>query len=53
VNIPGPRYADLCIAFGGYGDTVEDPGRLPAALAKGLEAVQKGQTAIIDVVLGA
>ncbi|MCE2464855.1 MAG: thiamine pyrophosphate-binding protein [Dehalococcoidia bacterium] len=53
VNIPGPRYAELCTAFGGYGDTVETPERLPAALAEGLEAVRNGQTAIIDVALGA
>ncbi len=53
VNIPGPRYADLCTPFGGYGERVEAPEQLPSALANGLAAVKEGKPAIIDVVLGA
>ena len=46
---PNPDYAALARAFAGYGEKVEDPGQVRAALLRGLEAVGKGQVALIDV----
>ena len=51
VDIPGPNYAELVAPFGGYGEQVADPRRLPQALQAGLDAVAQGRTAIIDVLL--
>lgn len=48
---PRPEYAALAKAWGGYGETVEDPGKLEAALKTGLSEVNNGRFAIIDVVL--
>jgi len=48
---PRPEYASLAKAWGGYGDTVEDPEKIEDALKAGLEAVSQGRFAIIDVVL--
>jgi len=36
--------------MGAYGEKVTDPGKLPAALQRGLDAVRGGQPAVIDVV---
>ncbi len=51
VDIPGPDYQQLASPFGGHGECVEDPKRLPGAIKDGLAAVAKGQVAILDVVL--
>ena len=51
VHIPGPDYAKLVEPFGGYGVRVEDPAQLVPALKKGLEAVNNGRIALVDVVL--
>ena len=51
VDIPGPDYRGLVEPFGGYGQRVEDPGELRPALARALDAVNGGRTAIVDVVL--
>ena len=51
VHIPGPNYAKLVEPFDGYGERVEDPAKLKQALQNGLDAVQKGQLSLIDVVL--
>jgi acetolactate synthase-1/2/3 large subunit len=51
VDIPGPNYAQLVEPFGGYGERVEDPARLKAALGSALEAVNGGRVALLDVVL--
>ena len=51
VHIPGPDYAKLVDPFGGYGVKVEDPAELVPALKKGLEAVNEGRIALVDVVL--
>ena len=51
VHIPGPNYAQLVEPFGGYGERVEDPSKLHQALQNGLEAVQSGRLALVDVVL--
>jgi acetolactate synthase-1/2/3 large subunit len=46
---PSPDYAMIARAFDGYGEKVEDPGEVRAALQRGLKAVAAGQVALIDV----
>ena len=48
---PVPDYPLLARAYGGYGETVREAGEVRAALRRGLDAVKKGQLALIDVVL--
>jgi acetolactate synthase-1/2/3 large subunit len=48
---PRPDYPALARAFGGYGESVERPAELRAALQRGLEAVSKGKLVLIEVVL--
>jgi len=48
---PRPDYAAVARAFGGYGETVEEPGKIRSALQRALEAVRGGQAALVDVVL--
>jgi len=49
--VPRPDYALLARAYGGYGETVERPAAVRAALLRGFEAVAKGQLAVITMVL--
>jgi acetolactate synthase-1/2/3 large subunit len=37
---PAPDYAKICEACGGYGETVEDPSELPAAMERAMHAVK-------------
>jgi acetolactate synthase I/II/III large subunit len=46
---PSPDYAGLAPLFGGYGEKVEDPGEVRAAIGRGLAAVAEGRLAILDV----
>jgi acetolactate synthase-1/2/3 large subunit len=48
---PTPDYAMLAKAFGGYGEKVEKPADVRAALRRGLDAVAKGNLALIHLVL--
>jgi acetolactate synthase-1/2/3 large subunit len=48
---PRPDYAILARAYGGHGETVDEPGEVRGALRRGLAAVAKGQLALIHVVL--
>ncbi|HZE11438.1 MAG TPA: thiamine pyrophosphate-binding protein [Burkholderiales bacterium] len=48
---PRPDYPELARAFGGYGETVERPSEVRAALARGLDAVAKGNLALIEMTL--
>jgi acetolactate synthase-1/2/3 large subunit len=50
-NTP-PDYAALARSCHAYGERVEDPAELPAAISRGLAAVHAGQAAVLDVVLG-
>lgn len=50
-NINGPDYVKIIEAFGGYGERVEDPAKLIAALQRGRDTVNNGSMAVIDVVL--
>jgi len=49
--VPPPRYDKIAEAAGGYGEQVSAPGELLDALRRGLERVQAGQAAVIDVQL--
>jgi len=46
---PSPDYAMIARAFGGYGEIVEEPGEVGAAVERGLKAVAQGQLALIDI----
>jgi acetolactate synthase-1/2/3 large subunit len=46
---PSPRFEELARAVDGYGERVESPGELPAALKRGLTAVREGRPAILNV----
>jgi acetolactate synthase-1/2/3 large subunit len=48
---PPPRYDLIAAACGAYGEQVSAPGELLDALRRGLERVQAGQTAVVDVQL--
>jgi acetolactate synthase-1/2/3 large subunit len=48
---PSPDYAAIARAFGGYGEKVDDPGQVRPALQRGLQAVAKGQLALLDMTL--
>jgi acetolactate synthase-1/2/3 large subunit len=45
-----PAFEQVCAAAGGYGERVEDPAELPAALARALKAVDGGQQALLNVI---
>jgi acetolactate synthase-1/2/3 large subunit len=49
---PTPDYSKIALAFGGYGERTSTPETLEPALGRGLEALERGNTAIIDVILG-
>jgi acetolactate synthase I/II/III large subunit len=49
-NTP-PDYAALARSCHAYGERVEDPAELTAAIGRGLDAVNSGQAAVLDVVL--
>ena len=46
---PSPEYAIVARAFDGYGEKVEEPGEVRAALQRGLRAIASGQVALIDI----
>jgi acetolactate synthase I/II/III large subunit len=46
---PSPRFEEMAKAVDGYGERVESPGELPAALKRGLAAVRDGRPAIVNV----
>jgi acetolactate synthase I/II/III large subunit len=46
---PSPDYATVARAFDGYGEKVEEPGEVRAALQRGLKAISGGQFALIDI----
>ncbi len=48
---PRPEYAKLLEAFGGSGQAVDQPADIIPAIRKGIEAVQSGQPAIVDIAL--
>ena len=50
-HINGPDYLKVIEAFGGYGERVEDPEQLVAALQRGHEANRSGKTVLLDVLI--
>jgi acetolactate synthase I/II/III large subunit len=48
---PSPDFAMIARAMGAYGEKVSEPGKLPAALQRALDAVKGGQPAVLDTVL--
>jgi acetolactate synthase-1/2/3 large subunit len=50
---PRPDYVKLAEAYGGWGERVEKPGELRAALKRGLEQCAMGRLALVDIVLEA
>jgi acetolactate synthase-1/2/3 large subunit len=46
---PSPRFEELARAVDGYGERVDSPSELPAALKRGLAAVRDGQPAILNI----
>ena len=48
---PPPVYSKLAQAYGGYGERVEKPADVRAALDRGLKAVAAGQLALVEIVL--
>ena len=48
---PPPAYDAICEAGGGYGERVDDPAQLPAALARALDVVRRQRRqALLDVI---
>ena len=45
-----PAFETICEAAGGYGERVEDPRELPAALRRALDAVNGGRQALLNVI---
>ena len=50
---PAPEYALLAAAFGAYGEKIERPEDIEAALRRGLAEMEKGKAVILDVILSA
>ena len=48
---PAPDYTKLAQAYGGWGEKVDQPGELRAALTRGLEQAAQGRLALLDIVL--
>jgi thiamine pyrophosphate-dependent acetolactate synthase large subunit-like protein len=46
----GGNYADMAIAFGGYGERVTEPDEIVAALKRGIAATEKGQPALLEFI---
>jgi acetolactate synthase-1/2/3 large subunit len=46
---PSPRFEEMAKTVDGYGERVESPGDLAAALKRGLAAVREGRPAILNV----
>ncbi len=47
--VPSPDYAAIACAFEGHGEKVQEPGEVRPAVERGLRAVGRGQTALIDI----
>jgi acetolactate synthase-1/2/3 large subunit len=51
--VPAPEYALLAAAFGAYGEKIERPEDIEAALRRGLAEMERGKAVILDVILSA
>lgn len=50
---PTPDYAKVAGAFGAYGEKLEDPADIEAAIKRGLTQTAQGRAALLDVILEA
>ncbi|MBT3550950.1 MAG: thiamine pyrophosphate-requiring protein [Rhodospirillaceae bacterium] len=51
VNLaPSPNYEKIVESVDGYGEKVEDPAKLPAAMERAMQAVEDGNPAVLNVV---
>jgi acetolactate synthase-1/2/3 large subunit len=48
---PAPDYVKVAEAFSAYGEKLEDPGDIEAALNRGLGQIGQGKTTLLDVIL--
>ncbi len=48
---PAPDYVKVAAAFGAYGEKLAEPGKIEAALKRGLRQVAGGKTALLDVIV--
>ncbi|MCB0032036.1 MAG: hypothetical protein KDE28_29200, partial [Anaerolineales bacterium] len=48
---PPPAFEKIVAAFDGYGERVEKPAELPPALARTYAAAQRGQQAVLNVII--
>lgn len=46
-----PAFEDVCRAAGGYGERVEDPAELDAALERAMAAVRGGKQALLNIII--
>ena len=46
----GGNYADMAVAFGGYGERITEPGDIVAALKRGIAATENGQPALLEFI---
>jgi len=44
------NYADMAIAFGGYGERITDPNEIMPAIKRGIEATRRGQAALLEFI---
>ncbi len=49
IEISG-HYADMAKAFGGYGERIEDPNDIVAALERGIQATREGKPALLEFI---
>lgn len=48
---PSPDYVKIAEAFGAYGEKLEDPGDIEAAIKRGLAQTARGKAALLDVIM--
>ncbi len=48
---PTPDYVKVAEAFGAYGEKLENPGDIEAALNRGLKQIARGKASLLDVIL--
>lgn len=48
---PAPDYVKVGEAFGAYGEKLEEPAKIKAALKRGLKQIAGGRTALLDIIV--